>query len=385
MWRFAALLALCGCDIVFHIDAISGSQPLIDAASPIGDVIVPTDGGGCTDGTLVGDYGVQGNGLLQVCVPSGAGAVILMSPIDTSACASFIALGNGRAACLIVGDTVSIVATTKVNGPNALVIAARASITITPTAVIDLTGSDKGPGPGGDEPNCDSGPGTDDTVKGGTGGAGASWQTSGGGGGMNATAAGGHQNAASTLTAIRGGCKGGHGGAGSGAAGPAGHGGGAIYLVAPTVAMMGKINASGGGGAPGKHHAMAAGGGGGGGSGGLIAIDAMHPTFTGQLWANGGGGGGGGAAGGTTPSDGDPGLASSDPTTRALGGSGGLGTQDGGAGGNGALLVENGETAGMVGGGAGAGGGGGGQGYIVFYTTETTMGSGTSSPTAHYE
>jgi len=158
--------------------------------------------------------------------------------------------------------------------------------------------------------------------------------------------------ATSFPAALRGGCPGGAGGAG----GAGGSGGGAVAIIAASVQVDGKINASGAGGHAGG---IVKSGGGGGGSGGMIVLDAPAITGSGSLFANGGGGGGGGALG----IAGDEGGESTAATTAAAGAKNA--GKDGGSGGDGSATTR------PIGGpgvnsqnNGGGGAGGGGAGFI---------------------
>jgi hypothetical protein len=170
---------------------------------------------------------------------------------------------------------------------------------------------------------------------------------------------------------LRGGCPGGNGvnAQQPGPGGSGGSGGGAVALIAASLRMGGKINASGAGGLGGPVYpgSGTGTGGGGGGSGGMIVIDTSSITPTSSdIWvfANGGGGGQGGTGNGTGSGAGDDGMESPDPFTQAPAGvdtsrSGGYG----GKGGAGTAAV-NGDPARSAVNSGGGGAGGGGSGFI---------------------
>ena len=375
------VLALGGCDVVFHIDEIpaggSGSNTPLDA-------LLGSDAGPCGDDTHVGHYGQDGAGLLELCVPSGVAPKLESTKINTDLnCDMMMPLGNGFDACVIMASTLTVRSNVNVIGTHPLVLAASTEIVIESGATLDVSATVLAAGPGGDVPNCTGGPGGSDAAKGGAGGGGGSWQTSGGPGGTaSSTAKGGLPSAKGAVTSLRGGCQGGTAGSGAVTGGGGGHGGGAVYLVAPTVSGDGSIFASGGGGYAGNLFTTSgAGGGGGGGSGGLIAIDASIVAFSGTLAANGGAGGGGGGAG-AAATGGHLGGTSTSLTVAATGGAAGTGAQPASAGGDGAIGNSTGQMAGPTGNGAGAGGGGGGQGFIITYST-SPVAARTSPPAIH--
>lgn len=206
---------------------------------------------------------------------------------------------------------------------------------------------------------------------GGGGGAGGTFAMQGGGGGTGnqdnigggpGNAAGGTPGPMIALPAIlRGGCNGQDGAEGQNApGGPAGLGGGAVYLTAPSLTIAGTVLAGGSGGGGGDRDD----GGGGGGSGGLVVAQSASLRVTGTLLATGGGGG----RGGNGTQNGEAGDDATTPSA-AEGGGGGAG---GGGGGDGATLAT-----GMRGGndGAGAGGGGGGTGFILLLGNVETAGA----------
>ena len=363
------VIALGGCDIVFHIDAI----PAGDARNS-GD---PIDGQ--LDGpppvcTLVGHHGAANAGFIQYCVHTDKQPLDLKGPFDTTAnpMCDYVTTNGADAnpVCVVSARTISVTTKLVVTGDKPLVLAALDTITI--TAMIDLTGGG-GANPGSCTTAGIGGTGASTSTGGGGGGGGGGWATLGGKGGVGKPGTQASGGAAVGLPVdIRGGCPGGPGGSGpTGTPGQGGHGGGAIYLAAHTaihVSTTGAIDASGTGGAGGN--AMD-GGGGGGGAGGLIAFDSPVVTFDfdqapgAKLWANGGGGGGGGGAVGSN------GHLSTDPTLAGMGGSPN--------GGNGAVGTNNGNP-GIANTVSGGGGGGGGQGFIVMFTTSPLVLDSNISP-----
>jgi hypothetical protein len=220
------------------------------------------------------------------------------------------------------------------------------------------------PGPGANGSECK--PTTPATVDGGGGGGGAggSFGDKGGDGGDVADTAQPHAGAGKASMAVmptllQGGCS---GGPGANTGGAPGAGGGAIYLVAPTITIGSEavINGSGAGGSGAINNNR---GGGGGGSGGLIAFQTPSLSIdpAAQVFANGGGGGQG--SGGLVGGDGGDPI---DPTHAGIGGTGASGGGAGGAGayrGTGAHAGFKGGPTGPTGG----GGGGGGVGVIVMF------------------
>jgi hypothetical protein len=224
-------------------------------------------------------------------------------------------------------------------------------------------------GPGVDDASCNFGRAPDDDAGGAGGGAGGTFAAAGGNGGIgdtdnssgndNTGAAGERGTIVTTVTVLRGGCRGQQGGdaPSGGSGGPGGHSGGALYLYAPLrIAVSGAILATGAGGEGGGTQA----GGGGGGSGGLVVIESGAIAIAGQISANGGGGGQGGARYiNLEPPDfpGDPGLdgglgvvsasGGQDASPQPLRGFGGSGGIEGAAATDGATSII----------GAGAGGG----------------------------
>ncbi len=183
------------------------------------------------------------------------------------------------------------------------------------------------------------------------GGAGGVGNTDGNGGGMADRAGGTPGQQLLTLAQLRGGCDGQNGAPGVGNTGATGGmGGGAVYLSAASLQILGNILAGGSGGAGAPENDD---GGSGGGSGGVIVLESPSLTISGQLLATGGGGGRG-------SNTGVPAAPGSDATTTTPA-PGGSNSTPGGQGGAGATNVNG--APGMENDGGG-GGGGGGTGFI---------------------
>jgi hypothetical protein len=258
-------------------------------------------------------------------------------------------------ACFIVGDTVTVGATS-VTGARPLVLLAQTRIQV--DILLDVASHHNQPGPAAPSSAC-MGFGQNPSGSGGGGGAGGSFMTRGGNGGRGD--GGQSQNGQSSdadgaaPTQLRGGCAG-QVGSGSGLS-KAGAGGGAVYLVSgDQIVITGRINASGGGGAGDNHRN----GGSGGGTGGVIVLHGttIATLATTVVVANGGGGAGGGSQMLDGVDGGDPGTTL--PLLAAAGGSNGV------AGAGGAGFPETGNALDGTGGPSndGGGGGGGGAGYI---------------------
>jgi hypothetical protein len=267
--------------------------------------------------------------------------------------------GVSGVSCVIAAETITIRTRLRAIGMQPLVLVAVASISV--LGSIDV-GSYRTPteslGAGADFESCD--PGTPPGIGSGSnaaggGGAGGSFMGAGGNGGQAGDGTGGQRGRVLGLGTIHGGCSGQDGAGGS--RGVAGHGGGAVFLVARENITLGdSIMAGGEGGAEAARFAGA----GGGGAGGMIGLDAhaitVEPTTV-NLVANGGGGGGAGSNTGR----GEPGEDATS-TSAARGGSGAAG----GNGGSGSAGAAGGPGAvGMNGIAGGGGGGGGGAGLIL--------------------
>jgi hypothetical protein len=257
----------------------------------------------------------------------------------------------------LVADAVDIPdgAILRVIGKRPLIVIAWSTIDVAGT--INLTSSTEIAAAGADHDGCATAAATPggDNVDGAGGGGGGGYGSAGADGGHGLDGAGTAGTAGGMIprSGIRGGCPGGAGGNVTG--GTAGHGGGAIQLLAQTsVTIRGVVTAGGTGGGPARGGRA---GGGGGGSGGYIGVQAPMVSVTdgAVVAANGGGGGGGsdndGAIGG------ESGAASATP---AAGGDGqGMGKPGGAGAAVGAAAVAGTDS------GRGGGGGGGGVGYIV--------------------
>jgi len=339
--------------------------------------------GKCVSGEQPDDAGIDapgqtcfGTGLLNICLqtaPTGSLTSALLTTINTDTSPKCAPVRSGGNYCVLAATTINLDEKLRATGTRPLVLIAIDSITT--TAVIDV-GSHRGPpeeaGAGADPAACAPGtaPTTVTTTSG--GGAGGSFTGlggSGGGGAAGSGGAGGTPGAvADPITELRGGCA---GQAGEGPAkATAGHGGGAVFLIAGNkIDVQGGINAAGAGGAAGVTGAA---GGGGGGAGGMIGFDAPMITVSGLILANGGGGGEG--SGQTTP-----GAAGADPNAinAATGGNGATG--NGGDGGNGSPATTAGAGGAGANGASGGGGGGGGAGLIKAPAT-ATLGTQVSPP-----
>jgi hypothetical protein len=163
----------------------------------------------------------------------------------------------------------------------------------------------------------------------------------------------------SPATSLRGGCPGGNGAPDGGGGGSSG---GAVAVIAATLHLTGRINASGAGGTTGVLTSTGAGG---GGSGGMIALDVAMLTGNGMLFANGGGGGAGGPGNAS-------GAESASPADSAAGGKN-MPATGGGAGGDGAIGTLQGFAGGNAQANGGGGGGGGGVGVIRAHGVMTNI------------
>jgi len=317
-----------------------------------------------------------GTGLVKPCFsPVPAGEVNLTEAIDTDTsplCATDVTGADGL--CVIAGERILIGVPIAATGSRPLVLVARSTIEI--GGVLDVASHHATSGPpymtrqigaGAGMAACDAGAAPTEG-QGGGGGAGGSFGGAGGNGG-NAPGGGtgGVPSATQAVATLRGGCPGQSGIRGSFGAG--GHGGGVVYLIAETsIAISGRINASGEGG---LGAIMGNAGAGGGGSGGMIGLDAPAIMNTGVVFANGGSGGEGSGATNAFPGRLGPeptGAASSPPTPNSSpnGGDGGGGSAGGTAAGdaNGGRGGDGTDVSGFIGGG---GGGGGGTGVIKVY------------------
>jgi hypothetical protein len=239
--------------------------------------------------------------------------------------------------------------TLRIVGSRPAVLAVAGNATVNGTIDVSAVGGARGAG-GNVSCAVGSGQGTDgvhdgDGNDGDGGGGGGGFGSVGFGGGSGDNGASGQAGGAavgnSTLTPLRGGCRGGSGGTGGNVNG-AGAGGGAVQLSAGgrlTVGGSAVIAAAGGGGQKGGASEES---GGGGGSGGAILLEAYVLSIDANAWitANGGGGAGGNSTNTTSSAAGTDGLRTS--TSRAPGGAGANGSDskdsDGGGGGLGSAL-----------------------------------------------
>jgi hypothetical protein len=275
--------------------------------------------------------------------------------IDTTAGCAETTMGTADGVCVVAATTIEVSAgaTLRATGPRPLVLLATTSIMISGT--LDAASHWNGTaGPGANPVACSLGTAPTVTSGSGGGGYGGTFVTIGGDGGDSLTR--GAKGIAPTTSAVpgslRGGCSGIAGASTN--AGAGGAGGGAVELLAASIMVSGRVNASGAGGGAGTSNDS---GGGGGGSGGMIVFDTATPAVTGVVMAQGGGGGGGsGGAGSGTPG--------ADPTEAGVGAAPGSGFHDGGgtggAGGAGAIMTDAGdaEAGNLIGGGGGGGGAG---------------------------
>jgi hypothetical protein len=262
-----------------------------------------------------GDGGMNclGSGLLgSVCLdrvptaPVSLGtATINTVSVGAGNCSEIRAQPGGPSLCLVTGTTITVAAaaTVRAIGANPLVLFATQSILIDGGLDISThSGETIGGAPvlgagARTAAECaaiglDGLPGNliNNNDYGGGGAAGGSFGLLGGAGGTggnNGSIGRGSPVAAIAPRVLIGGCPGGHGGNGEGGGGGAagGNGGGAIYLLAgSTIAVAGKINASGAGGAGGTDGMFSSGGGGGGGGAGVIRVFGVSPgSLTGTI------------------------------------------------------------------------------------------------------
>jgi len=332
---------------------------------PQDTVVVGLDGGGdpLTDAALC--FGA----LVRTCLPAPPREPLAFTAsIDINTSNSSYCEPNIDQYCVVAATAISIAPQVVVSarGLRALVLVAAGTIDVQGSIDVSSDVVRTLPGAGADPATCVRGSLPVDAG----GGAGGSF---GGRGGNGQAIAGANATPAPELMAmpgLRGGCPGQAGSApddpiGGGTGGP---GGGAVALVAQTIVLEGRINASGGGGRGGPRGPS---GGGGGGSGGMIVLDtsSLAPDSQGAVFANGGGGGegggtaSGGSAGVTVGLDGGVSTA---PTERARGGINGANNQsgDGGDGSLGTELAGRDAVDPISETGGGGGGGGGGAGFI---------------------
>ena len=359
---------------------VGGSPPIADAAidvPPIDAAIdAPPDAQACF-----------GTAPFTICLRNSPGPAILFSGITSintttsDLCVATVSGGDGY--CVIAATSITINAGISVQafGAKPLVLLASDSITTGISSTIDVGShratltADEIVGAGADPASCDAGmaPTTVNNTSG--GGAGGSFIGPGGKGGQgssnNNSAGVAGAIATAPVTTLRGGCPGQAGAGATNAA--AGHGGGAVMLIAGNSITInnGNVDASGEGGSGGQFGFA---GGGGGGAGGMIVFDAPFitaTTTTSEIFANGGGGG----EGGNQNQTGAPGFDPSDETAATGGGAIG----NGGNGGTGAGGTAS-ATAGANGAGAGGGGGGGGGTGLFKAPATAVLGSRVSPP-----
>ena len=323
-----------------------------------------------------------GTGLVSVCLaaaPSQPFMTTDLTAIDTDSsllCAATLGAGEY---CVIAGTTVAIDGVLRATGRRPLVLLASDSITT--SSMIDVGSHRSSPdrvGAGADHAACSGGTGP----TGGGGGAGGSFVGIGGAGGPSATSgtsSGGTSGAAAiAVTALRGGCTG-QGGDGSDG-GLAGHGGGAVALIAgSSIVLHAEIDAGGEGGSAGTGLTS---GGAGGGAGGMIVLDAPTISSSSALVANGGGGGEGSEVSIAGRNGADATAVTAAPGGSGLTGQGG----DGGAGSSQASSASGGAGgAGTTGTGTshGAGGGGGGGAGLIVAPAWASLGGATSPAPTH--
>lgn len=328
------------------VTSAASTCDLIDAAG--GDDGVTIDAPRCF-GPLVG--GVSD----EFCFTAPpTGDVVLPGALDTSTCPmGERQFNNGVMYCVIAAARISATSDVVATGALPLLLLASESITIARGVTLDASSrsSESSPGAGGNAVQC-AFLGADASATMG-GGAGGTFQGRGGNGG--GTGAG--TRAANVLAeAFHGGCPGGKGG---GTSSRAGRGGGAVFLSAPTIVVLGGILAAGEGGIVGEDGT----GGGGGGSGGIISLVGATIMLDqdARLIAA---GGGGGAGRDSTGVDGET-ASAIDPVA-----DGGDGSGNAGSGGKGSDPLH-----GAMGdpGSAGGGGGGGGAGFIDIRESGTPM------------
>lgn len=431
-WACCAVIILAAC----YSPAPSGGAPCQVATNrcPTGQTCVATGGGG--DGVCMPEHsGVDAGGmppgdaaacagmsftskfLGSVCLSAAptsplslSGVTVNTANVSAGSCTQLVPQSGGPALCVLAGTSITIAAGATVRavglnpigstapGTNPLVLIAMETITVSGTLDVsshfsETVGGEPALGAGARTTAGCFATGVDGPAGAGSngagGGAGGSFGAmggAGGNGGNNNQTGHGTPMAAMAPRQLVGGCPGGHGGDGGGgfpSGGAGGNPGGAVYLLAGrSIAVAGKVNASGAGGVGGIEGNSSSGGGGGGGAGGLIVLEAPQVTVTGSVFANGGGGGAGAGNIGDMTDNGKPG---SDPTTALTPASGGGGTSGGGNGGAGAAGTTA-AAAGNKGGGSdpqsGGGGGGGGAGVIRVLGPSPSSIGGTVSPPA---
>ncbi len=372
-WFAVLTPALVGCG--FQVQSSGGTSG--DAR---GDAVDAIDGTTAIDATIGNPDAPNcfGTGLVRVClatVPTAPRVIVADLAIDTGTSSLCEATTNAEAAnlCVLSGMGIELASsrTLRARGTRPLVLISTTKIDVSGT--LDVSSRPGVPGPNSDPDLTACPPGSAATNGGsGGGGYGGSFGGKGADGESNDGGVGGVAPAPvapASITALRGGCRGGSSTLSSSTA-AGGRGGGAVALIAwGQITIPGVINASGEGGKSGGFQDQ---GSGGGGSGGMIVLDGATITNTGAIYANGGGGAeGNGVAGG---------KAGSEPVSATAAAPGGSGNStfggDGGAGslgGAGGAVIGNATT-------SGGGGGGGGGGTGVIKTSVQLTGGGAVSP-----
>jgi len=304
--------------------------------------------------------------------------------IDTDQSPLCAAVRSGPDGCVIAATEIIVDGRLRATGDRPLILAAD-SIEVTAAGVIDVAAhsGDPAPGAGAGAPECEEreAPTTFEAC-----GAGGSF---GGAGGNNLARQDCITDSPRIPTTLRGGCRGHRGLSGGGPGGAGGEGGGAVLVIAQSLTLGGKINASGAGGAgAGSTMNRGGNGGGGGGAGGLIALDARRIAGTGMILANGGGGGAGegqfmqASLPGSDPDEATPLVSAAGapgvdccgfPSPGAAGGSGAAGAVRDGV--DGADVPSRFPLVDFS-----RGGGGGGAGVIRFYAKPFTTGTVSPAP-----
>lgn len=318
MVRFAVLLGLTGCQLVF-----------------------------------AAEQNCYGTGFLEVCTekPLTSEKRFTAEMVDTDTECEPLQ-DSSIDVCVLGGQTVILEISVRAIGENPLVLVGN-EITIDGT--LDLSAATSGaerPPAGSNRGDCDEASAPAQGLGG--GGFGGTYGTPGGNGGGLSN--GGTPPTVDPEPQLRGGCRGGSGDGG----GEGGFGGGGLALLArDRIIIRGTVNVSGAGGLPGSSFGR---GGGGGGAGGTIILDAPDIDIEGRVFSNGGGGGGG------MPMGGGIATAGARPTSPDVPAQGGIGSGAGGAGGALALAPEIGGT-GIV---PGHGGGGGAVGILYVFPRRGT-------------
>lgn len=360
----SALVLSGACSFSGGAAGIDGGQ--VDARDP--DAGGPTDPDAPDGPPGPTEVCFGGGGLAEVCFPAPLADALIIDQDRTIAtpgdCPRTQVQASGEMLCVLAGSRVVISARLRATGPLPLVIASASTIEISGDIDVASKRTDPEIGAGGNTSLCGA------PTNGGANNGGGAGGTFGGRGGAGAVGNNGAGSPGGTavdpvpISVVRGGCPGTAGNAGGGGAGA--RGGGAVYLIAETsIAISGRINASGAG-ASGGGGGLGAGG---GGSGGLIGLDAPSVANTGRLWANGGGGGEGGGI-----MNGNSGTESAGPDGAGSTGEGGRGNTNGGNGGNGSLGTRLDGDGGATDAGGG-GGGGGGAGRIRVFPPQAIAGA----------